>query len=93
MALITASTARKFWPGEDPVGKHVRAAWEPEDPRDNHWRRIVGVVPDVREDSMAQTLPDWIAGAIYEPYSAHAVLIDRRPATEMRASPAGFARR
>lgn len=83
VALITASTARKYWPGEDPVGKHVRAAWEPQDPRDNHWRRIVGVVPDVREDSMAQTLPDWIAGAIYEPYSAHAVLIDRRPATEM----------
>jgi putative ABC transport system permease protein len=43
----------------------------------------VGVVPDVREDSLAQILPNWIMGAIYEPYSAHAVLIDRRPATEM----------
>ena len=79
VALITDSTARKFWPGEDPIGKHVKAAWE----TDKEWRRVVGVVADVREDSLARTLPAWIKGAIYEPYSVHAVLINRRPATEM----------
>ena len=79
VALITDSTARKFWPGEDPIGKHVKAAWE----TDKQWRRVVGVVADVREDSLARTLPSWIKGAIYEPYSTHAVLINRRPATEM----------
>jgi len=77
VALITASTARKYWPGQDPIGMHVKPAWE------NQWRRIVGVVGDVREDSLSSTLPSWISGAIYEPYSAHAVLINRRPATEM----------
>jgi putative ABC transport system permease protein len=79
VALITDSTARKFWPGQDAIGKHVRAAWE----TDKEWRRVVGVVADVREDSLARTLPVWIKGAIYEPYNAHAVLINRRPATEM----------
>ena len=77
VALIAASTARKYWPGQDPIGKHVKPAWE------KQWRRIVGVVADVHEDSLSSTLPSWIKGAIYEPYSAHAVLINRRPATEM----------
>lgn len=77
VALITASTARKFWPGQDPIGKHVKPAWV------KQWRRIVGVVADVHEDSLSSTLPSWIKGAIYEPYSAHAVLINRRPAMEM----------
>lgn len=79
VALMTESTARKFWPGQEAIGKHVKAAWE----TDKEWRRVVGVVADVREDSLARTLPTWIKGAIYEPYSAHAVLINRRPATEM----------
>ena len=77
VALITASTARKYWPGEDPIGKHVRAAWQ------KQWRRVVGVVADVHEDNLSRPLPVWINGAIYEPYSSHAELIKRRPAVEM----------
>jgi len=77
VALITASTARKYWPGQDPIGRHVRAAWQ------KQWRRVVGVLADVHEDNLSRTLPAWINGAIYEPYSAHAELITRRPAVEM----------
>jgi len=77
VALITASTARKYWPGQDAVGRHVKRAWE------KRWRRIVGVVADVHEDSLSTILPSWINGAIYEPYSEHADLITRRPALEM----------
>jgi len=77
VALITASTARKYWPGQDAIGKHVKAAWE------KQWRRIVGVVPDVHQDSLAAILPAWIDGAIYEPHSVHAQLIGRRPPVEM----------
>src|SRR5262249_6060831 len=57
VALITASTAKKYLPGEDPIGKHVKAAWQ------KQWRRVVGVVPDVHQDSLARTLPAWINGA------------------------------
>jgi putative ABC transport system permease protein len=77
VALITASTAKKYWPGEDPIGKHVKAAWQ------TQWRTVVGVVADVHEDSLSRTLPVWMSGAMYEPYSAHAELITRRPAVEM----------
>jgi len=77
VALITASTARKYWPGQEVLGRHVKPVWE------NHWRRIVGVVADVHEDSLSAILPSWIDGAIYEPYSEHADLINRRPALEM----------
>jgi putative ABC transport system permease protein len=77
VALITASTARKYFPGNPAVGKHVRAAWL------NEWKRVVGVVADVREDSLAKPLPDYINGAIYEPYTQHAQLIYRQPPTEM----------
>lgn len=77
VALVTASTARKYWPGEDVIGKHVRPAWQ------KPWRRIIGVVADVHEDSLSSTLPFWINGAIYEPYSAHAELISRRPPVQM----------
>jgi putative ABC transport system permease protein len=77
VALITLSTARKYWPGQNVLSKHVKPAWEKE------WRRIVGVVADVHEDSLSATLPSWIDGAIYEPYSEHADQINRRPALEM----------
>lgn len=77
VALITLSTARKYWPGQEVLGKHVRPVWE------QRWRRVVGVVADVHEDSLSATLPSWIDGAIYEPYSEHADLINRRPALEM----------
>lgn len=62
VALITASTARKFWPHEDPVGKHMKPVW------DKNWITIVGVVGDVNEYSLASRLPDFADGAIYVPY-------------------------
>jgi putative ABC transport system permease protein len=60
--LISASTARHFWPGENPIGKHIKAANE------QPWRTVVGVVGDVHQYSLSKAAPDWIAGAIYMPY-------------------------
>jgi len=61
--LITASTARHFWPGQSPIGKHIKSASEP------HWRTVVGVVADVRQYSLSRNRPDYIPGAMYMPYS------------------------
>ncbi len=69
--LITASTARRFWPGEDPIGKHIKVVWEP------RWRTIIGVVPDVRQHNLANRVPASVRGAIYMPYS-QAVGADHR---------------
>ncbi len=63
VALISASTARRFWPRENAVGKHIKSS------NSQHWRTIVGVVADVRQYSLAKGLPDWVSGTVYLPYS------------------------
>ena len=60
--VVSAETARRFWPGEDPIGKRIRVVW------DTHWRTVVGVVGDVRQFDLANHSPDWISGALYMPY-------------------------
>jgi len=62
VAVVSAATARRFWPGEDPIGKHIRVVW------DTNWRTVVGVVGDVRQFDLANHSPDWINGAVYMPY-------------------------
>jgi putative ABC transport system permease protein len=62
VVLVSAATARRFWPGEDPLGKHIRVVW------DTNWRTVVGVVADVRQYDLGNHSPDWISGAVYMPY-------------------------
>jgi putative ABC transport system permease protein len=62
VVIVTAATARRFWPGQDPVGKHIRMVW------DKDWRTVVGVVRDVRQFNLADRPLDWIQGAVYMPY-------------------------
>jgi putative ABC transport system permease protein len=42
VAVVSASLAAKYWPGESPVGRRVRV-----NPLGNQWVEIVGVVADV----------------------------------------------
>ena len=63
VAIVTASTARRFWPNQPAVGKHVKAVWE------TQWRTIVGVVSDVRQFNLAGRNPESISGAFYMPYA------------------------
>ncbi|HVQ37324.1 MAG TPA: ABC transporter permease [Pyrinomonadaceae bacterium] len=44
--VISESMARRYWPGEDPVGKRL-CPGKPESPDD--WFQIIGVVKDVRQ--------------------------------------------
>jgi predicted permease len=69
--LITPATARRLWPGENPIGKHIKTAWEAQ------WRTVVGVVGDVRQYSLAESLPAWMGGAMYMPY-AQSVQADKQ---------------
>jgi putative ABC transport system permease protein len=61
--LVAASTARRFWPGEDPIGKHIKSA------ADRQWRTVVGVVADVRQVDLTGNSPSFVKGAIYMPYA------------------------
>jgi putative ABC transport system permease protein len=46
VAIVNETMARKFWPNRDPIGKRFKFG-SPEDK--TYWRRIVGVVADVRQ--------------------------------------------
>jgi putative ABC transport system permease protein len=48
IALINEAAARTYWPGQDPVGKHVRL-----DPNKPVWVSIAGVIADARTESLA----------------------------------------
>jgi predicted permease len=67
VALISKSMAERFWPGKNPVGEHLKPRWIQE------WWTVVGVVGDVREDSMRRNVPESLDGEIYTAYGPHAI--------------------
>jgi predicted permease len=75
VVLVSAATARRFWPGDDPIGKHIRVVWE------QQWRTVVGVVGDVHQYTLASTSPDWINGVFYMPFPQAIDQTRKLPAT------------
>ena len=57
--LISDSMARQFWPGEDPLGKRLTLTFFP-----GVVREVVGIVGDVKLDSLDQASPN---AALYFP--------------------------
>ncbi|MFB3920473.1 MAG: ABC transporter permease [Terriglobia bacterium] len=47
VAVISQSLSRAVWPGENPVGKHIKLG---EESGQEPWRAVVGVVGDIRSD-------------------------------------------
>jgi predicted permease len=77
VAIVTAATARRFWPGQNAVGKHIRFV------KGKDWHTVVGVIADVRAYDLQKNIPDWIAGTVYLPYSPKSTLEDGRVPAEM----------
>lgn len=48
VAIIDESTARKYWPGSDPLGRRVRFARD----RTKPWTTVVGIVKDIKSDGL-----------------------------------------
>jgi predicted permease len=48
VGIIDESTARKYWPTQDPVGRRVRFGKDPTTP----WTTIVGIVKDIKSDGL-----------------------------------------
>jgi predicted permease len=76
VVVVSAATAARYWPGEDPIGKRIRVVWEPD------WRTVVGVAGDVRQYALSGRAPAEIGGALYLPYP-QSVGLDRRIPREM----------
>jgi predicted permease len=66
VAVMTAESAQRFWPGQDPVGKHIRFS------RETEWRTVVGVVGNVRAYDLQHSVPDYMTGSVYVPYNLKA---------------------
>jgi len=77
VAIIAADTAQRFWPNQDPIGKHVRLL------NDKDWRTIVGVARDVRAYNLQRNAPAWVHGTAYIPFNSTATLEDWRVPAEM----------
>ncbi|HVO97151.1 MAG TPA: ABC transporter permease [Bryobacteraceae bacterium] len=63
VAIVSASTAHRFWPDGSAIGRHIKPVWSPQ------WITIVGVAGDVRQFNVAGRDPDGISGALYMPYA------------------------
>jgi putative ABC transport system permease protein len=76
-AVVTATTAKRYWPGQNAVGKHIRFVGE------NDWRTVVGVIADVRAYDLQRNVPDFIEGTVYVPFSPKATMENRHVPAEM----------
>lgn len=52
VVLISESMARQFWPGENPIGKHLTLSFQPDKSCE-----IVGIVGDVKQEALDATGP------------------------------------
>src|SRR6202522_171960 len=48
VAIIDESTARKYWPTRDPLGRQVRFGKDPTKP----WTTVVGIIKDIKNDGL-----------------------------------------
>ncbi len=62
VALVSAETARRYWPDDDPIGRRIAM------PASGAWLEIVGVVDDVFN---RQELTEDFDPALYVPFAQH----------------------
>jgi predicted permease len=48
VCVIDDTLARRYWPGADPIGQHIRFA----SPQDSHWMTVVGIVGHAKTSSL-----------------------------------------
>jgi putative ABC transport system permease protein len=61
VTIINETMARRFWPGEDAIGKRINLG----NPQTSPWRTIIGIVKDIRNEGLdAEPYPQ-----MYSPYA------------------------
>ena len=61
VAVISQSVAKRFWPSESPIGKHITMT---DKPKPSDWMTIVGVVDDVVQGGLAEARGEAIYQAL-----------------------------
>jgi predicted permease len=59
VVLVADSLAKRFWPNQNPLGKHLALTFAGPEPRE-----VVGVFSDIKDDGLGQTRP---SEAVYWP--------------------------
>jgi predicted permease len=77
VAILSAETARRFFPNQDAIGKHLRLL------RQKDWCTIIGVAAEVRGYDLQRSVPQWMDGTVYLPYGPGASLEDGHVPAEM----------
>jgi putative ABC transport system permease protein len=76
VAIVNETMARRFWPGEDPIGKRLRLLWSP-------WITVAGVVGDVRYAGLAaRPQPEFYLLDLQEPQAQMSVTVRARGGVE-----------
>ena len=74
VAIVSASAARQFWPGQDPIGKRIRVLFSPD-------VTIVGIVGDIRHNGLdARPTPHIYLSHDQEPWSSVSLVVRTAPA-------------
>jgi len=72
VALVNEALVRRFFPNENPIGKHVGG------PEEKDWMTVVGVVADVKNDGLAKPpIPELIVPAQQSTMSVPTTLLVR----------------
>ena len=62
VVIVEKALADLFWPGQDPIGKHIKPSWMKD------WRTVIGVVQDVRKyNVVSDDVAARMLGAVYFP--------------------------
>jgi putative ABC transport system permease protein len=73
VAIVNKSTADRFWPGQDPLGKRLR--WGRALQTDSLWLTVVGVVGDARYREIEAVRPDLYVPFAQDPHWAMDVVL------------------
>jgi predicted permease len=72
VVIIDETTARKYWPGRDPLGRRVRFGQDPTRP----WMTIVGIVKDIKSDGLdIDGVPHIYVSIYQDPWRAQSVVL------------------
>lgn len=73
VVIVNKSTAERFWPGQDPLGKRLRWGRNPQP--DTPWLTVVGVVGDARYREIEAVRPDLYVPFTQDPHWAMDVVL------------------
>lgn len=57
VVVVNETFANRLWPGENAIGKYVKQGWPEWDEKMSPWRRVVGVVRDVKLNGVDRETP------------------------------------